>query len=255
MQAGGWQIWGKDMRGRHRIVVKSKYVTYDFEIKRNITVLSGDSATGKTTRVSMIGEYYNLGKGSGLQVVCDKVCRMLEGKDWEDRLRSIHDSIVFIDEGNAFIASVAFASAVKKSDNYYVIVTREKLSNLPYSINEIYGIRESGKYAVVKGIYNEVYALYGKYTGQGGASPSVVIIEDSISDILEHPEDFIDSEKYFSWERFFTDHLVQITKGIDGWQYRKTDLKKAYLTSHAVKTILSVLEKAGIVLSSGEGPQ
>ncbi len=41
--------------------------------------------------------------------------------------------------------SEEFAEAVKGSDNYYVLITREKLSNLPYSITEIYGIRTSGK--------------------------------------------------------------------------------------------------------------
>ena len=36
------------MKGTHRIIVQNKRIRYDFEIKRNITVIRGNSATGKT---------------------------------------------------------------------------------------------------------------------------------------------------------------------------------------------------------------
>ena len=67
-----------------------------------------------------------------------------------------------IDEDNAFLPTREFAEAVRESDNYYVIVTREGLPNLPYSVEEIYGIRESGKYASLKQTYNELFHIYGK---------------------------------------------------------------------------------------------
>ena len=37
------------MKGKHKIVVKNNRLHYEFEIKRNITIIKGDSATGKTT--------------------------------------------------------------------------------------------------------------------------------------------------------------------------------------------------------------
>lgn len=33
------------MRGTHRIIVQNKRIRYDFEIRRNITIIRGDSAT------------------------------------------------------------------------------------------------------------------------------------------------------------------------------------------------------------------
>ena len=42
------------MKGRHRVIIQNKRVKYDFEVRRNITVIRGDSATGKTTLVEMI---------------------------------------------------------------------------------------------------------------------------------------------------------------------------------------------------------
>ena len=59
-----------------------------------------------------------------------------------------------------FITTDEFSSAVKKSDNYYVIVTREGLPNLPYSVDEIYGIKSSGKYGTLQQTYQEFYRIY-----------------------------------------------------------------------------------------------
>ena len=72
----------------------------------------------------------------------------------------MQDSIVFIDEGNSFVMSDAFADAIQNMDNYYVIVTREGIPSLSYSGDEIYGIRNSGKYGTLKRTYNEFYHLY-----------------------------------------------------------------------------------------------
>ncbi len=44
------------MRGKHRVIVSTKRLKYDFELRRNLTIIRGDSATGKTTLVDMIQE-------------------------------------------------------------------------------------------------------------------------------------------------------------------------------------------------------
>lgn len=38
------------MKGIHKVVVGTKYLKYEFELRRNLTIIRGDSATGKTTR-------------------------------------------------------------------------------------------------------------------------------------------------------------------------------------------------------------
>ena len=148
------------MKGSYRITVSNTKLRYDFTVRRNITIIKGDSGTGKTTLVEMIREYYENGADSGISLQCERPCRVLAGRDWKVVLDSIHESIVFIDEDNEFLPTDAFAEAVKDSDNYYVIVTREGLPNLPYSVEEIYGIRESGRYASMKQVYNELYHIY-----------------------------------------------------------------------------------------------
>ena len=72
----------------------------------------------------------------------------------------IADSIIFIDEDNRFIRTKEFAEVVRFSSNYYVLITREDLPELPYSIKEIYGIRTSGKYHFPEQIYHEFYQIY-----------------------------------------------------------------------------------------------
>ena len=140
------------MKGKHSVTIKNNVLRYQFEIRRNITIIKGDSATGKTTLIDMIREYDENGEQSGITLQCDKTCVVLEGRQWKILLESIHDSIVFIDEGNQFITTDEFALALKQSDNYYVIVTREGLPNLPYSVEEIYGIKTSGKYGTLQQI-------------------------------------------------------------------------------------------------------
>jgi hypothetical protein len=149
------------MKGRYHIVVQNNRVRYELDIKRNITIIRGDSATGKTTLIQMLESAYSLGESSGIEVVCEKTCRTLGGKDWDIVMANIHDQIVFIDEENNFIKSQEFAVAVKNSDNYYVIVTREDLPNLPYSVEEIYGIHTSGKYHNMNRYFNEMHKIYG----------------------------------------------------------------------------------------------
>lgn len=167
------------MRGKYSITIKNNVLQYQFEIRRNITIIKGDSATGKTTLIDMIREYYENGEQSGIFLQCDKTCVVLEGRQWKLLLRNIHDSIVFIDEGNQFITTDEFSSELKQSDNYYVIVTREGLPNLPYSVEEIYGIKISGKYGTLRQTYQEFYRIYGDVKNSIQFSPDIIIVEDS----------------------------------------------------------------------------
>ncbi len=317
------------MVGSFHITVSNAAVKYDFTIKRNITIIKGDSATGKTVLIDMIRDYVSNGQDSGVSISCDIPCRVIEGKMWEDQLKPINESIVFIDEGNSFVSSYDFAEYVKSGKNYYVIVTREKLNNLPYSVSEIYGIKSSGKYSNLEPVYHETYHIYEEYThnfsmgdkvtpdilitedtnsgyeffslatesgkciSAGGKSKvfnavakanakSVLVIADGAAfgsemericelkksnaeihlllpesfewiilnsgvvknipgEQIEHPENYADSSRYFSWERYFTDILVQSTK--DTYMaYNKSHLGNYYKQTVIVNQIKNSIE-------------
>ena len=133
------------MRGTYEVKVSNVNVSFTLELERNITILSGDSATGKTTLIEMLRDFEESGRSSGVTVHCKRPCRVLTNADWEYRLKGIRDSIVFLDEGNAFVKSEAFARAIQNSSNYYVIVTRESLHQLPYSVNAILKLKTTGR--------------------------------------------------------------------------------------------------------------
>ena len=150
------------MKGKHHIIIESARLKYEFDIKRNITIIQGDSATGKSTLIDLISDFQNGREKSPVRIESDVPCEVLTGAGdrWRAVLELITDSIVFIDEENHFIRQKEFAETVRNSTNYYVLITREALPALPYSIHEIYGIRTSGKYHFPEKIYHEFYAIY-----------------------------------------------------------------------------------------------
>ncbi len=66
---------------------------------------------------------------------------------------------------------------------------------------------------------------------------SGLIKAGGLNDILDAPYDFIDSEDYVSWERFFTAKLVELTQRTV-WAYRKDHIQGAYLSDHSKKAIV-----------------
>lgn len=142
------------MIGSYSIKVsRRRRASYSFTLKRNITIVRGDSGTGKTTLYEMIDDYARLGDRSGVSLQCDRPCVALSDSDWRHQLGSTSDSIVFVDEGLQDIRSDDFARAVRASSNYFVLITRADLPNLPYSVDEIYRIKTSGKYHKFEKVY------------------------------------------------------------------------------------------------------
>lgn len=167
------------MKGRYDVVLYNNKVHYHLTIKRNITILRGDSASGKSEFIRLLAQYNGSPKSSGISLICDRECIVLNEGNWKLYLETYRESIFFIDEGNDFLRTKEFADAVKGADNYFVIISRENFPNLPYSVDEIYGLRE-GKYREAKRVYNEMYRIYGNLPDPQ-QKPEIVITEDSNS--------------------------------------------------------------------------
>lgn len=273
----------------------------------------------------MIAAHQQEGERSGVNISCEKPCVVLTGTYWKGILEQIHDSLVFIDEGEAFVLSDDFARAVQASDNYYIIVTRSSLFNLAYSTKEVYGIRNTSgnRYQGTKRIYSEFYPLC-ESEPNVIPRPDVVLVEDSnsgyeffasvcerhgvrcisahgngnvyavlqtleaetvlvivdgaafgqqmervlslkkikniilylpesfewiilksgliedVSTILDSPADHIESSQYYTWERFFTDLLIDKTKETY-LRYNKRNLNTNFLHANETERILRVI--------------
>ena len=133
------------MRGSYKVIIQNNRVQFKLTINRNLTIIQGNSATGKTTLLDMVAAHEELGAQSGVTVSCKVPCKTISGKYWRRDLQEISSSIVFIDEGNTFVRSREFAHEAKRSSNYYVIVARESLRQLPYSVDEIYGLKNTNR--------------------------------------------------------------------------------------------------------------
>ncbi len=165
------------MKGKYNILIENNKIRYELEIKRNITIIKGDSGTGKTSLIRMISAFNKDKKSSGVKIESKVPCRVLDGADWKAVLDTIQSSIVFVDEGNYFIKSGEFSEAIKHTDNYYVFIIRDSINTLPYSVNEIYGMREKKDFS--KKTVNEFYKLYNIEPRK--IHPDKIITEDSNS--------------------------------------------------------------------------
>lgn len=312
------------MIGTVQVSVKNSRNSYTFTLKRNITILSGDSGTGKTTLYNMIADYNLDGKQSGVTISCDKPLIALGRRRWEEDLAEIQNSVIVIDEDNQYIRTREFAKAVQNSSNYYLIITRNYLHNLPYSVEEIYEIT-GNKNKKFKHMYNEIDYIYDSPTkGLLPFKPEVIITEDSNSgfqffhtiakqngiecvsargksninllinsfsdksiaviadgaafgadikslvqrqrlsvnkiaiylpesfewiilksglvsdpewEAVEIPEEYIDSSKYVSWERYFAELLIDVTKDTGFQKYSKHRLEDFYLHEKSIQKI------------------
>ena len=174
------------MVGKHRVQIGDNTVRYDFVLSRNITIIRGDSGTGKTTLYNLVQEV-NQKQNSGIQLNCDCGCYALTDFDWEEVIKRHPKSIIFVDENFGWMRSEKFASIVNSADNYFVLITRAYLSMLAYSIKEVYSMHVSGKYVTLNNEYeialNELKNVYNQTMSfpQECITPDYVLCEDSNS--------------------------------------------------------------------------
>lgn len=76
---------------------------------------------------------------------------------------------------------------------------------------------------------------------------SGVVADKEIAEILREPESHIESQDYFSWERYFTELLGRKTEGTY-LHYEKNRLNPVYLHEKNKKLILDSMK--GIEISS-----
>lgn len=153
------------MKGKHKFIVQSKRMLFEFEIKRNITILQGDSATGKTTLLNLLSSYL-FERDLNIKVTTDVnfevFIRDYANIGWKTVFDLYKDSVIFIEENNDFIFTKEFASYVKASNNYFVFVTRKSIYTLPYSYKEIYKISYEKKKNKPQNVYKftEIYSNF-----------------------------------------------------------------------------------------------
>lgn len=169
------------MKGIFHFEVSNKKQCYIFDIKRNITILEGNSATGKTTLLEILQDSKTLEKKHTCKVIINAnyfiYLRSDQERSWVEVFERLHDTVIFIEENNRFVYSVEFAEYVAISGNYFVIVSRNSIKTLPYSFHEIYKIESNKKDLQQVYTFKEVYSNFPKMD----SNIDLIITEDSKS--------------------------------------------------------------------------
>lgn len=139
------------MRGFVDFHLYDNFLEYKLTLKRKLTIIRGDSATGKTTMIQMLNDALDSGTVS---IDCKYKCMILTDFTWKYLMNVEHDCIYFIDEQADFIYTNLFAKMFKESSGYFVMITRKDIESLPYSINSVYKLKSSGKYNTIVNMYN-----------------------------------------------------------------------------------------------------
>lgn len=322
------------MKGEVKINIHNNKVTYEFTLKRNITIVRGKSGTGKTTLYRLVSDYMKENKGSGVRISMSSgdSCIALSDTDWENQIKKTKNSVVFIDEGFIGFKNIEnindFIRRIKKTDNYYVIFSRESFDKIPSSVEEIYEVKTNKtkhtfkKYYELnknhrlnvnisrkdnfvllitedsksgKQFFNEYYKESNiKVESSNGNSNIIGMINDNeksdlmvvvdgaafspyidkaykickykkninicmpesfewmilksgvlkdkkIDEALNNTSEIIDITKYFSWEKFFSYFLEDITKDKKLKKYDKKKISAYYLNEKNMKRIASVI--------------
>lgn len=165
------------MVGKYQLRIENKKVRYDLEIKRKYTIIKGDSATGKTYLRDMI-------ESSESKVTCKVNVLALPIKlvAYKTLLQSLSNNIIVIDEDVEYMTSKEFAELLINSDNYFIIFTRKKLSNIPISTDEVFCIKSKTKYNSINKPYT-ITTMENTYVDLDTDKiiPDVLITEDAMS--------------------------------------------------------------------------
>lgn len=184
------------MLGGFTFELKSKRLNYSFTISRKITLVVGDSATGKTELCRLLHDSRQ--PNTGISISCKYQCEDLSDIDFkrlekkileiscstsdqkQNEFRTLlqeYDNTFFIcDENFSYLGSNAFAIFCEFTDSFFLIASRTKLPNIPYAFNEIYTLHRSGKYNTLIPCYDKRSFCYlpEKLTGK-------ILTEDSNS--------------------------------------------------------------------------
>ena len=136
------------MVGSVNIKVYDNKVKYDLNVERRISVIVGDSGTGKSLLCDMVK---NFKKNPNISIVCNYPVEVLDyvPVNIKETLKSFENKIILIDEDCDILHNFEFQSSCLNYDIYFIIISRDLFClNIPHSVYSIYKFKYSGKFIV-----------------------------------------------------------------------------------------------------------
>lgn len=191
---------------------------YMFSISRNVTVLRGDSGTGKTYIYDVISTMLRQAVEATLDT--EVIISSTTGVKPQLRIPAIgsaeeqyvdvkrqHDCLFFIDESDPIVHTGLFNKLLSEgSDNYFIVCTREDytLSGLQVAVSEIYKLVTYGKSTITIPVYwnSELITHYQKPLSRASLQRyGVLLVEDDgtgyhvMKNLFESDVLFVDSTR------------------------------------------------------------
>lgn len=129
------------MNGVKYLKITFKGVQYELEFERNISVIKGNGATGKTTLVDALYMWLEQDVDTvRIESDCNvDVLRQRKKPDYTQKFRETSNTLFFIDEGYSYLGCKDFAREFYASGNYLVIIDRSgSFKGLDYAVGAIY---------------------------------------------------------------------------------------------------------------------
>ena len=142
------------------LYIKSRYINYEIEFNRKVTIIQGDSGTGKSKIIETRNEMWDTGLGEIYTSNNIPVSVVENIPDWERILDVDEVRLFIVDEDCNFVMSNRFADIVHRSRSYFIIINRDPIKGLNYSYKDIYEMKNSGKFNRTVRKYNDEDMYY-----------------------------------------------------------------------------------------------
>lgn len=136
------------------IKIKSDLVNYDLKFNHRVNIISGDSATGKSTLINLL----NNRKNSKIDVNSNYKLLHLNS-DFIEYMKNTNQSFseeyVYLCDEMDITGEREILNIISKSKYKFILMIRESnLEELSYDISQIYELYQSGKYNISRPMYN-----------------------------------------------------------------------------------------------------
>lgn len=134
-----------------RISIKSPNINYELQIENKLTIITGLSASGKTTLINLINEYNS--ENNVAEVDSELPMYIINSNIWENSELFRNKAFYFIDEDMEFLKTPKFFKNIMNSSGYFIVVGRNPEIFINYSVDSIYELK----------LYNGVHKMVNKY--------------------------------------------------------------------------------------------
>lgn len=167
--------------GEHRLVVERRKVRYEITIRHKLSIIQGDSGTGKTYLSKMIFESTSLGQYANISIRCD--LKVYAVTSLETMRNAINDGyqLLVIDETyfrpmTMGDSGESVARLIKDKPVYCIFITRDAgYTSLPVDVDACYTLQYTTKGSKVIVTNEQLY----DWKNEGTIKPSIVYTEDT----------------------------------------------------------------------------